>query len=68
MDPVTIIALINAASMLIVKGVGLLADLQSGKIKPEDIDPESLKMASWDEIVAQADAMASPSAGTPTKG
>jgi hypothetical protein len=67
MDPLTIIALVNAASMLIAKGVGLLADLQSGKIKPEDIDPESLKMASWEDIVAQAGAMASPLAGTPPK-
>jgi len=50
MDPITIMALISAAIAIAQKGIGLYNDLQSGKIKPEDIDPETLRMPTVAEI------------------
>lgn len=50
MDPLTLIAFVSAGVTVIQKAVALIQDLQSGRIKPEDIDPETLRMPTVSEI------------------
>jgi len=51
MDPITIMAIIGAAIQVVSKGVALLSDIQSGRIKPEDIDPATLRAPDVDELI-----------------
>jgi hypothetical protein len=51
MDPITIIAIITAAINVASKGIALMADINSGLIKPDDIKPEDLKALDVDEII-----------------
>lgn len=53
MSALEIIAIITACLELAQRGATLLAGLQEGSIKPDDIDPESLKAPDVEAIIAK---------------
>jgi hypothetical protein len=53
MDPLTIIAIVNASIVVVTKGLALLADIQAGRINPEDIPVDALRAPDVEEIEKQ---------------
>ncbi len=50
----------NAVLGLAMKIFGLAQQVNAGTIKPEDLRPEDLRVATWDEIVAKSRAQETP--------